>query len=553
MAPTSMPAWRRLPIADSNEFLSSLLFFTFKRDEGGLDLSVTDLVHIWRAVKTSKSELKEEAVKTRCSIDPTEDEEQYEVLLNKLEEAISGSHGSQVGLVGHSENSMPERFEIETSIPLPTPLGTLQWSFRMVRQGPSALTRELVVPALRVIDASRRREADLRRKIKDKDHVIAKLMDKIEGSGIDLTMVFPGFAGARKGLSARQAAQVVPGVKAFRVEEWGADLKDGDDGGFREIVDTLKDEGTGTVVWRAPRAAAGEGVDGDRPERGWRHTSVTEPKRNQQTSIHQPPFHNNDPDSSESSSGGNIRRLGHRLSSSDSSPAPVRSRNTNLKPRSAKLGTLGGTKSKPLHATKKDSPSPFPEPAAKAPRKSPSASTDTATESESESESESAAVHSVADRSTATPKKNPAAKMGIIGGRRPPTSSQGQKMMPTRPAEPAAPTDQSTPPRPRPKLGAIGGKKRRTASRSSPSPAASLSPTVSPSPSAPSPPPPPPPPGIDAKQRATGSPGAQTPSRTPPKMEEVPKTEAERADQKRWELKRQLDQRGGGGRKKRRF
>ena len=275
-----MPAWRRLPVADNNEFLDSLLFFTFKRDGSGLELSVTDLVHIWRAVKTSKQELEEEAIKTRCSIDPTEDEEQYEVLLSKLEEAISGSHGSKVTLLRRTGNSIPERFEMETSIPLPTPLGTLQWTFRMVRQEPSALTRELVVPALRVIDASRRREGDLRRKIKDKDHVIAKLMDKIEGSGIDLAMVFPGFAGARKGLSARQAAQVVPGVKAFRVEEWGADLKDGDDGGFREIVDALKDGGTGKVVWRVPRAAV-EGVDGDQPEQGRRHTSVTESKRNQ--------------------------------------------------------------------------------------------------------------------------------------------------------------------------------------------------------------------------------------------------------------------------------
>ncbi|ERF72188.1 hypothetical protein EPUS_02980 [Endocarpon pusillum Z07020] len=540
MAPTSMPTWRRLPIADTNEVLSSLLFFTFERDEGGIDLSVTDLVHIWRAVKTSKQELKEEAIKTRCSIDPTEDEEQYEVLLNKLEESISGSHGSQVRLLRHTEHSIPERFEIETSIPLPTPLGTLQWSFRMVRQAPSALTRELVVPALRVIDASRRREEDLRRKIKDKDHVIAKLMDKIEGSGMDLAMVFPGFAGARKALSARQAAQLVPGVKAFRVEEWGADLKDGDDGGLREIVDALKDEGTGKVVWRPPRAA-GEGVHDDLPERGWRHTSVTEPKRNQQTSIDQPPFHNNDPDSSESSSGGNIRKLGHRLSSSDSSSAPVRSRNTNPKPRSAKLGTLGGTKSKPLYATKQDSPSPFPEPPAKAPRKSPSTSTDTATESESESAV--AAVHSVADRSTATPKKNPAVKMGIIGGRRPPTSSK-EPQMPTQSAEPPAPTKQRTPARPRPKLGAIGGKKSRTASLS---PAASLSPTVSPGHSAP------PPPAVDAKQRATGSSGARRRSSTPPKMEEQPMTEAERADQKRLELKRQLDQRGGAGRKKRRF
>ena len=192
-------------------------------------------------------------------------------------------------------------------------------------------------------------------------------------------------------------------------------------------------------------------------------------------------------------------------------------------------------------ATKQDSPSPSPEPPAKAPKRSPSTSTDTATESESESESEPAAAHSVPDARTATPQKNPAVKIGIIGGRRPPTSSKEQKMQ-TRSPEPSASTDQSPPPRPRPKLGAIGGQKSRTASLS---PTASLNPTLSPSPSAP--------PGVDdAKQRATGAIGAQRRARTPPEMEE-PMTEAERANQKRLELKRQLDQRGGGGKKKRRF
>ncbi len=268
MASASMPAWKRLHLATTNESYDALLFFTFKTHENGLELQVTDLIHIWCAAGTSKQGLKEDAIRTRCSIDPTEDDEQYEVLLNKLEEAISGSNqASKVTLIGHTASCIPERFEMETSIPLPAPLGTLEWTFQMVRQEPSALTREMVVPALRVIDASRRREEDLRRKIKDKDHVIGKLMDKIEGSGIDLAMVFPGFAGARKGLNAKQAAQVVPGIEAFRVEEWGIDLKDGDDGALREVVDALKDERAGEVVWRVPGTAV-EGANSALREEG---------------------------------------------------------------------------------------------------------------------------------------------------------------------------------------------------------------------------------------------------------------------------------------------
>ena len=245
-------------MAGTNQIRSSVLFFTLKRHRDGLHLQFTDLVHVWIASNTSREELIEEALRRRCSIDPSEDDEQYEVLLSKLEEAISGRDGASVRLVQDKQASAPMRFEIETSIPLPRPLGMLEWTFHMVRQGPSAFMQDVVMPAFCVIDVSRRREQDLQRKIKEKDHVIGRLVDKIEGSGIDLSMVFPGFAGARKGLNARQAAEVVPGIKAFRVEDWGGDLKDGDDGGLKEIVDALKDPETGKVAWSAPMALAKE-------------------------------------------------------------------------------------------------------------------------------------------------------------------------------------------------------------------------------------------------------------------------------------------------------
>ncbi len=283
MAPAISPAWRNLPIADSNQIHDSVLFFTFKRYADGLKLHITDLIHIWASARTSKEELKEEAVRTRCSIDPSEDEEQYEVLLTKLEEAVSGRNGATVQLVGDKKSSTPVRFEIEASIPLPVPLGVLEWTFQMVRQEPSVLTEELVIPTLCVIDASRRREEDLRRRIKEKDHVIGKLMDKIEGSGIDLSMVFPGFAGVRKGLNSRQAAKVVPGIEAFREGEWGRNPKDRIDGGFEKIVDALKDSETGKVVWRAPMSYM-RGSNSDKPGDGY-YSYASGSKVNQVTAI----------------------------------------------------------------------------------------------------------------------------------------------------------------------------------------------------------------------------------------------------------------------------
>jgi hypothetical protein len=216
-----------------------------------------------------------------------------------------------------------------------------------------------------------------------------------------------------------------------------------------------------------------------------------------------------------------------RSSSSSSSPGPARSREGNPKPPITKLGTLGGTESKPHPITKQKSIPPSPERPAKVSRRLSFPSTDTATESESES------AHAVTSPRTTKPSQA-TSKMGIIGGRKPPKGSKEKTMSP----EPSVETSQSTPPKGKSKLGAIGGRKARTAS-----------------------PPPPPRDDLTASQTASPSPGQGTKetmkdqkvapqrSSTPPKVEDT-MTEAERANMKRTELKRQLDE--GPGKKKRR-
>jgi XLF-Cernunnos, XRcc4-like factor, NHEJ component len=253
------PAWRRLPVADNSPSPHPIFFFTFQRHAQGLELHVSDLIHIWRAAQTSKEALHAEAARTRCRIDPSEDAEQYEVLIGKLEDALCGRDGASVRVVGtgdaaaehdhdnDNDASALVHFDIETSMPLPAPLGVLKWTFRMVRQGPAVFTRGVVLPALGEVEASRRREEQLRRVIREKDHVIGRLMDRIEGAGMDLAMVFPGVVGARKGLNSRLAEELVPGIRAFKGL---GELEDGDCGVLREVMDSLRDPETGEVVWR---------------------------------------------------------------------------------------------------------------------------------------------------------------------------------------------------------------------------------------------------------------------------------------------------------------
>ena len=185
-------------------------------------------------------------------------------------------------------------------------------------------------------------------------------------------------------------------------------------------------------------------------------------------------------------------------------------------------------KGKSVALTRQESLSPSPERPTRPLRKLSSASSDTAAESESE--------RAVARGAISPSKKKPISKMGIIGGVKAQRSTQEKTKSPKPSAEPG----QKMPSRGKSKLGAIGGK---TSKATSPPPRVDdsvKSPTSCP------------PPGISSKQGPATEPDeGQDRVVTPVKTEE-PITEAEKANQKRIELKRQLDQ-GAGKKKKRKF
>ena len=82
------------------------------------------------------------------------------------------------------------------------------------------LTRELLLPALAADLKNERQINELITKIKEKDHVITRLLDKIEQSSMDLSLVFPGYGTGRKGLNVKQAVKLVPGVSRFDEDGW---------------------------------------------------------------------------------------------------------------------------------------------------------------------------------------------------------------------------------------------------------------------------------------------------------------------------------------------
>ena len=214
--------WSILPFANKDPGPQRLLF-KFISSSDGFELYVTDLIRCWKDSGTRESVTKR-AVEDHCSIDPSEDASQFAVLLSKLKDGLSGQNGGRCK-VAPAYRDTPARdcqgsFSLMSRTPLPAPLKSLHWTFHLRQEGHMMLARELLLPALAADLKNENQIDELTNKIKEKDHVISRLMDKIEQSSIDLSLVFPGYGTGRKGLSAQQAVKVVPGASRFDEDGW---------------------------------------------------------------------------------------------------------------------------------------------------------------------------------------------------------------------------------------------------------------------------------------------------------------------------------------------
>ena len=226
MPPTSPPEWKLLPVVRTDRgHLPQKILYRFTDTSDGFSLHVTDLIHIWEAAATTNNELIEQASSARSSIDPSEDASQLAVLISKLKAALSGTNDAKCR-IGKRKGGDIGAFRLVTKTPLPSPLEPLLWTFEMRQAEAIVFTRELMLPALLDVVRREKQLADLKRVISEKDHIIMRLMDKMEQSSTDLSMVFPGFSGGRKGLNAQQASKTVPGIARLDLAKWQEEFED---------------------------------------------------------------------------------------------------------------------------------------------------------------------------------------------------------------------------------------------------------------------------------------------------------------------------------------
>lgn len=203
----------------------------------GYHIWLTDLLSIWTA-SADRRQIIRQALNDDTSIDPSEDASQLEILLLKIGNALSGDEGS-VEILKYNRD--PEKVELEVTAPLPSPLQPLRWLLHFKLAGKDNLKQEVIDPLFKLGYGLQKREQDLISVIKEKDHVISKLLDRLEASGTDLTSVFPGGAGIKmsKHSNAReQIAKHIKGLGSFDERSWKrkSTKTDFDDLSMDEIV-----------------------------------------------------------------------------------------------------------------------------------------------------------------------------------------------------------------------------------------------------------------------------------------------------------------------------
>lgn len=212
-----MSKWQRLRLP-KREGLPPLLY-NYSGTSKGYEIYITDLTLLW-SEKLSNRQIRKRADEDDTTIDPSEDSEQFRVLLQKIEEALRSNPGSSMALTSGANT---DSLELHLTTKLPAPLRPLKWNIYLSKEPLTAATNHLLLPLLREEKDRELRQRTLLDQLKQKDWVLGKLFDKIEAMGIELSTIFPGISGlrgARKQTSLAQAAKYIRGVAPFDEQAW---------------------------------------------------------------------------------------------------------------------------------------------------------------------------------------------------------------------------------------------------------------------------------------------------------------------------------------------
>ncbi|KKK24312.1 hypothetical protein ARAM_007307 [Aspergillus rambellii] len=209
--------WQRLHL--SNQCSLPTLLFRYSPTASGYEFYLTDLTYIW-SESLNRRAILIRAEEDDTTIDPSEDLDQFKVLLQKIGDALNNDPESTTTL---DHKTPGNALELNITSKLPAPLKPLEWTLSLSREAQNSTTTHLLLPFLKAEADRESRQQTLIEELHKKDWALGKLFDKIEGMGIDLSTIFPGTSGlrgARKGTLLEQATKLIKGVAPFDEQAW---------------------------------------------------------------------------------------------------------------------------------------------------------------------------------------------------------------------------------------------------------------------------------------------------------------------------------------------
>ncbi|KAL8937442.1 MAG: hypothetical protein Q9211_003687 [Gyalolechia sp. 1 TL-2023] len=185
---------------------------------------MTDLTRIW-AEALDQRPLVQRAWDLEADIDPIESD-QRQMLLQRIKDSLDEAQGTELAI---SRKDDFDGIVLTASSPLPKPLKPLRWPFYLALFPGTALSTELVLPLLGEQLLIRKKIASLLAALRDKDHVIARLTDKMQAEGIELGKVFPGALSSKSSSKANSKESIgksVRGLGPFDEAQWQTHLSD---------------------------------------------------------------------------------------------------------------------------------------------------------------------------------------------------------------------------------------------------------------------------------------------------------------------------------------
>ena len=196
------------------------LLFKWELGATSYTLYLTDMVHCW-SESLNRKQIVKRALDLDTSIDPSEDTGQMKLLLSKLQDALEGQTGSSLSIGEKTEDLLV----LEATASLPSSLPPLIWPFNSRLMPQESLYAELIVPCLGTLSHLQIQVSALITQLKEKDHVIGRLLGKLRSAGLELNTVFPSVpppSKRSKGLPDTAMMNSVKGLKEFDEEAWRA-------------------------------------------------------------------------------------------------------------------------------------------------------------------------------------------------------------------------------------------------------------------------------------------------------------------------------------------